>query len=474
MPRHSYERLSARDNLFLVAESRTNPMHMAALQILEAGALRTPEGGIDVARYAEALEASLQRIPRCRQKLKDPRFGGRPIWVDDADFDLDYHLRHVCLPRPGDKQQLRREASRIVELPLDRSRPLWEMWLIEGLGGGDRFAVLSKLHHCMLDGAAGAELAAILASPDPEASPPQREPYHPKPAPSSIELWRDAWTDRIAGPLRGLKRVDGPSGRARERIGALRELAAEALHRSSPTPLNGQHGPHRSVDWLSMPLAELRAVKRALLCSVNDLVLAIVAGAVRSYLIRRRIDPSHVDFRVSTPVNMRTEAERGQLGNFVSSWIVPLPVDEGDVAARLEAICKCTFHLKESRAALGIDTLLELSQWLPEPVVALGARAAAGPVNMIVTNVPGPQLPLYQLGSRLLSIHPLVPCLPRSGLGVAVFSYDGQLCWGLNADPELVPDPSLFGEMLADAFGELSALARVRERQRHGGDGRAA
>jgi hypothetical protein len=163
---------------------------------------------------------------------------------------------------------------------------------------------------------------------------------------------------------------------------------------------------------------------------------------------------------------MRGEAEHGQLGNFVSSWIVPLPVGECDVAARLEEICKSTSNLKQSRAALGIDTLLGLSQWLPETVVALGARAAAGPVNMIVTNVPGPQVPLYQVGSKLLGIYPLVPCLPRSGLGVAVFSYDGLLCWGLNADPELVPDPSVFGVMLEEAFGELSALARAKSRRR--------
>ncbi len=474
MPRQNYERLSARDNLFLVAEERTNPMHVAALQILEVGSLRTPEGGVDIARYAQAVDASLQRIPRCRQKLKDPRFGGRPVWIDDADFDLDYHLRHVCLPRPGNKEQLRREASRIVELLLDRNRPLWEMWLIEGLDGGERFAVLSKFHHCMLDGAAGAELATILASPDPEASLPRRKNHHPKPAPSSIELLRDVWSDRIAAPLRGVKRVGAMRSDARERISALRELAGDALHRSSATPLNGRQGPHRSVDWLSMPLEELRDVKRALCCSVNDLVLAIVAGAVRKYLIRRQIDPSQIDFRVSTPVNMRSEAERGQLGNFVSSWIVPLPVGERDVAARLEAICKCTFDLKESRAALGIDTLLGLSQLLPEPVVALGARAAAGPVNMIVTNVPGPQFPLYQLGSKLLGIHPLVPCLPRSGLGVAVFSYDGLLCWGLNADPELVPDPSLFGAMLEAAFGELSALASVRSSRQQVGPHRSA
>ena len=464
MSGRNYERLSARDNLFLVAEEPTNPMHVAALQILELDCLGTATGGLDIDRYTQWLESNLQRIPRFRQKLKEPPFGGRPVWIDDDHFNLDYHVRHVRLPRPGGKEQLRREASRIVELPLERSRPLWEMWLIEGLEGGEHFAVLSKFHHCMLDGSAGAELATVLASPDSEASSPRREHYQPKPAPSSFELLRDVWSDRIAAPLRGVKRGFALRGDALERFGALRELATDAMHRSSATPLNGQQSTHRNVDWLSMPLTKLREVKRALSCSLNDLVLAIVTGAMRRYLIARQIDPSQIDFRAATPVNMRTEAERGQLGNFVSSWIVPLPVGECDVAARLEEICKCTFNLKESRAALGIDTLLGISQWLPETVVALGARAAAGPVNMIVTNVPGPQVPLYQLGSKLLGIYPLVPCFPRSGLGVAVFSYDGQLCWGLNADPELVPDLSMFSAMLEDSLAELSVLANVQQR----------
>lgn len=458
----NYERLSARDNLFLVAEEPTNPMHVAALQILELEELGTATGGLDIDRYAQWLEINLQRIPRLRQKLKEPFFGGRPVWIDDAHFDLANHVRHVRLPRPGGREQLRREASRIVELPLDRSGPLWEMWLIEGLEDGEHFALLSKFHHCMLDGAAGADLATVFASPDSEARSPRRQPFHPKPAPSSFELFRDAWSDRMAAPLRAVKRGFALRGDALERFGALRELAADAMHRSSATPLNGQQSQHRNVDWLGMPLTDLREVKRALRCSLNDLVLAIVTGAVRRYLVAREIDPRQIDFRVVTPVNMRTEEERGQLGNFVSSWVVPLPVGECDLAARLEAICKSTFDLKESRAALGIDTLLGITQWLPEAVVALGARAAAGPVNMIVTNVPGPQVPLYQLGSKLLGIYPLVPCLPRSGLGVAVFSYDGQLCWGLNADPDLVPDLSAFSGMLRDSFDELSVLANVQ------------
>jgi len=465
MPAYAYDRLSARDNLFLVAETEATPMHIGAVQIGEANGLRTPAGGIDLPRLARALECALDSIPRYRQKLRFPRFGGRPVWVDDPHFDLDYHVRHVCLPRPGTPDQLKCEVSRILELPLDRSRSLWEIWVVEGVSAGEQFALVSKIHHCMLDGAAGADLASRLASPDPTAEIGTPEPYHPKPAPSSLELLRDEWMGRVKAPLRGAKRLATAAAReqlaheARRRATALGKLAVPALRPASETPLNGALSPRRRVDWLSIPLGEAREVKKVLSCTLNDLVLATVAGALRSYLIRHRIDPAGIDLRVAAPVNMRSELQNGKLGNFVSSWIVPLPVREPKAAARLEAICTATLGLKQRRAELGIDTLLSLSEWLPESIVALGVRAASGPANLIVTNVPGPQFPLYQLGSKLLGIYPLVPCLPGSGLGIALFSYDGKLCWGLAAEPKLVPDLPELTRMLDASYRELAALA---------------
>ncbi len=465
MPRYAYDRLSAQDNLFLVAESPTTPMHIGAVQIIESGGLRTEEGGIDVPRFGRGLAGVLHLIPRYRQKLCAPRFGARPVWVDDPHFDLAWHLRHSSLPRPGTLEQLKQLTARVMSRPLDRARPLWEIWIVEGVAGGEQFALISKIHHCMLDGSAGADLASILASPRPEAAIAEPTPYLPKPAPSGAEILRSEIADRLRAPLRGLRelrlRVRDPElpGALRERAAALREVLSHALHPASPTPINGELSPHRRIDWLTMPLDDVRDVKGALGCSVNDLVLATVAGAVRRYLIHRRVDPAGIDFRVSAPVNRRSEAQRGQLGNFVSSWVVPLPIGEPEAARRLAAVCETTQGLKQSRAALGVETLMHVAEWLPDPILKLAARASSGPVNMIVTNVPGPQFPLYQLGAKLLGIYPLVPCLPGSGLGVALFSYDAKLCWGFNADPGLVPDLPLFGRAIVDAFEELRGLA---------------
>jgi WS/DGAT/MGAT family acyltransferase len=468
MPRYAYDRLSAQDNLFLVAESATTPMHVGAVQIIESGPMCSSEGGIDVERFARGLAAQLHRIPRYRQVLCAPGFGARPVWVDDPHFDLAWHLRHSSLPRPGSLEQLKQLAARVMSRALDRARPLWEIWIVEGLAAGEQFALISKIHHCMLDGSAGADLASILMSPRPEVETADPLPYLPRTAPSKSELVRNEVADRARAVARGLvtlrrRERDSERGAAlRDRVAAIRELVAYSLRPASPTPLNGPLSPHRRVDWLTMPLDDVRDVKSALGCSVNDLVLATVAGAVRRYLIHRRVDPARIDFRVSAPVNRRPDSQRGQLGNFVSSWIVPLPIGEPDVARRVELLRETTQALKTSRAALGVDSLMSLAEWLPDPVVALAARASAGPVNMIVTNVPGPPFPLYQLGAKMLGTYPFVPCLPGGGLGVALFSYDGRLCWGLNGDPTLVPDLAQFSNAIVQSFEDLRALAASR------------
>jgi WS/DGAT/MGAT family acyltransferase len=459
------ERLSARDNLFLVAESDATPMHIAAVQIFEAGSLRRPDGGIDAARLAQALEGALHLIPRYRQRLHFPRFGGRPVWVDDARFDLDYHVRHVRLPGPGTLAQLKSEAARILELPLDRGRPLWELWVVEGLAGDEQVALLTKIHHCMLDGIGGAELAAVLASPDPDAEIGAAQPWRPRPAPSSLALLRDEWRARAQAALGGgasLARRGAVLRQAREvvrRVRAIRGLAVHALRPVSRTSLNGEGSPQRCVEWLSLPLGEVREARKLLGCTVNDLMLATLAGGLRNYLLRRGVDPARLALRVATPVNVRSELERGRPGNFVSSWIVPLPVGEPAAAGRLAAVCRTTADLKQGRAELAIDTLFGISELLPASALPLALRAAPRSANLLVTNVPGPQFPLYQLGARLLEMVPLAPCLPGSGLAVALFSYDGKLCWGFNADPRRVPDLAEFAGEIDAAYRDLAALA---------------
>jgi diacylglycerol O-acyltransferase len=468
--RYAYERLSAQDLSFLLAEEAHAPMHVGALAVLEAGPLRKQDGGIDIARYRQAVESVLHWIPRYRQKLAWVPLEQWPVWVDDRHFDLGYHIRHLSLPRPGSLEQLREMAGRILSRHLDRSRPLWEIWVIEGLQEGEQFALLNKIHHCMIDGAAGADLSQILLSPSAQAEPAEPVPYLPRPAPGPLELLRDSLREHGARPLRALlgaqrwlsEEPRDVAGELRRRAAALAELSRWTLARASDTPINGELSPHRRFDWLTMPLADARELGRVLECSVNDIVLATVAGALRRYLFRRRVDTAELDFRVAAPVSVRREEHRGRPGNHVSSWILRMPLAEADPLAQLATIREQTAQHKRSESALGIEMLMQAAEWLPAPVIARGVTLARGPANMIVTNIPGPQFPLYQVGARLLGLYPVVPLLPGSGLGIALFSYEGKLCWGFNADYELVMDLPAFVSDLTAAFEALRQATVAR------------
>jgi len=462
-----YERLSAQDNSFLVAESTNAPLHIAAVGIYQSDTATSAGGGVDIRRFKQFIASRLHEIPRYRQKLMWVPVENRPVWIDDPHFNLDYHIRHSALPRPGGVEELKKLTARITTRQLDRSRPLWEIWVIEGLHG-NRFAIVSKIHHCMVDGAAGADLAQILNSPSPKVEFAEPRPYFPRPAPSRSELLSDA-TRRIASlPLRMLRQLPAFENSPMELVDeletharAITDMLGTALRPSSDTPINGKLGPHRRVDWLTLPLEDVKAVRRTLQCTVNDVVLATVTGAVRHYLRRRGVDLEDLDFRVSAPVNMRDAGEHKQLGNRVSTWVVRLPVDEDDPRRWIEAVRKITEDLKRSKQALGADMMMRAAEYAPASLLALGARAASGPINMIVTNVPGPQFPLYTLGAKLLEMQPLVPLLDGTGLGVALFSYDGKLHVGLNAEYELVPDLSTFTALFAQSFMALTDAAGV-------------
>ena len=458
MASYKFERLSAQDNSFLFAETPNAPLHVAAVGIYDNGDLAQGTRGINFRKIKHALEAQLHRIPRYRQKLMWTPLENKAVWVDDPSFNMDYHLRHAALPHPGGLDQLKKLAARITTRQLDRTRPLWEMWVIEGLSG-NRFAMVSKIHHCMIDGASGADVAQILMSATPEHEIEEPKPFLPRPAPTPRELLVDAGLRQAALPFRlvqGLAALpDSPAELATqvsERVGALAGLAKWGLSSSSQTPINGDLGPHRRIDWLTLPLPEVKAVRKELGCTVNDVVLATVSGAVRQYFIQRGVDPDGLDFRISAPVSVRRDSEKGKLGNRVSTWIVQLPLDEADPAKCVAKIKAATAELKESRQAQAFDLLMGAAEYLPGSFVSLAARAAEGPINMIVTNVQGPPFPLYLLGAELLELHPLVPLMNGLGLGVALFSYDGKLHVGLNADYELIPDLSVFTVFLAQAF----------------------
>ncbi len=470
MPRYAYDRLTALDNSFLMLEKPTSYMHVASTQIHKTGPLRTEGGGVDAARFRKMIASVLHRIPRYRQKLAWIPFENHPVWVDDENFSLDYHLRHTALPRPGTEEQLKRLSARIMQQHLDRSRPLWEMWIVEGLEG-DRFALISKTHHCMIDGASGVDLMRVVMSPDPEDHISEEPTWVPRPAPSGLELMghealrRARLTfDLLRGAASAMRTAESVRFDVMTRIRALTEAMGGSLRLPSETPFNRVIGPHRRFDWMTMDLADIKKLRKTLGGSLNDIVLTIVTGAVRSFLRARHVNPDKLDFRVMAPVSVRSENERGALGNRVSAWIVPLPIGEADRRTQLERITERTTRLKESNSAVGAEVLTQAAEYTPSTLLALGARNMTRllPFNLVVTNVPGPQAPMYMLGAEMLECFPHVPLTDRLGLGIALMSYNGKLCWGFNADYDLVPDLREFVGAIEASFAELMVLAVSR------------
>jgi WS/DGAT/MGAT family acyltransferase len=468
MPRYSYERLSAQDNTFLLFETRNVHMHVASTLVFESGPLRTREGGVDIERIKRGFEAVLHQVPRYRQRLQFIPLEARAVWVDDPHFSLDFHIRHTALPKPGDESQLKKLSSRVMAQQLDRRRPLWETWMVEGLEGGDRFAMISKIHHCMIDGASGIDLAQIQFSASPDVPSPKPAPrFMPRPAPSATELARDElsrWLTLPLRALRGFREFSAVTENLRSELLVRARALVDALGMASgasETPLNGRLGPHRAFDWLHVPLAEMKAMRKALGCTINDVVLTVVTGAVREYLKRRGVHPEGIEFRVGAPVSMRGEEERGRLGNRVSSWVVSLPIAESDPLEQLAAIHAETQRLKESRQALGVEMMMQVAEYTPLNLLTLGARSVSGPINSIVTNVPGPQFPLYFHGAKLLSLYPQVPLLENLGIGIALASYNGTVHWGFNADPDIVPDLETFVALLRGAYDGVARAAGV-------------
>ena len=466
MARYTYDRLSAQDNSFLTMETPKHHMHVASTLIYEAGPLRTESGGIDFERIKSATEAILHRIPRYRQKLHFIPFEDHAVWVDDRHFSLDFHVRHAALPKPGSDDQLKKLASRIMAMPLDRGRPLWETWVVEGLEG-DRFAVITKIHHCMIDGSSGVDIAQILMSTTPDREIPEAPRFMPRPAPTNGELWRDEFWRRASLPVqavRDFRAFAAETDDIREELGSRLSILGGMLGMAAAgteTPLNGPNGPHRRFDWLNVSLDDMKAVRKGLDATINDVVLTVVTGAVREYLQLRGMNPRDIDFKVSTPVSVRTEEDKGELGNRVSSWILSLPLDEEDPRQQLARIHETTQDLKSSRQALGVEMMMQVAEWTPSILLSLGSQSISGPINTIVTNVPGPQFPLYMQGAELEAIYPQVPLLNSLGLGIALMSYNGRICWGFNTDPDIVPDVEEFSKLVAQSFARVAAIAGV-------------
>jgi WS/DGAT/MGAT family acyltransferase len=462
-----YERLTALDASFLEIEDENCPMHVGAVAIFDPGPLVRPEGGFDIERFTKFVESVL--APRYRQRLAWMPVTGDPVWVDDARFNLHYHVRHLCLPHPGDERLLKRLAGHVMSLPLDRSKPLWELWVVEGLAHG-RFAVITKTHHCMVDGVGTSDLMTASMQTRPDASVSEPKPWKPRPAPGALgmaagELRRRAGmglsalgaaADAVAHPLRAVSSV-------REGVAGLGEIVETGLHRVSATPFNIEIGPHRRFDWLRYDLDDVKEVKNRLGATVNDVVLANVAGALRSFLIQRGEDVSDLDFRAMVPVNIRSEDESGQLGNRVATVAAPLPLGEPDPRQRLAQVVEAMGEAKASRQVGGMEMMEEIGEWGLTRLFTQFARltAISRPFNVVVTNVPGPQIEAYLLGSPLREAYPLVPLFKNQALGIALFSYHGGLFWGLNADWDALPDLHVLVEALALDFQELEKAAQV-------------
>ncbi len=468
MPNYAYDRLGFLDHSFLRLESQTQPMHVAGVGIYEAGPLRKPDGGIDVERIRGYLESRLHYIPRYRQALAFTPLEGSPVWVDDQHFNIQYHVRHSALPRPGDERQLKRLSARIMSQQLDRSRPLWEMWVVEGLEGGDRFAIIAKVHHAMVDGVSSVDLLTVMLSPEPVESYEPAPRWIPRPAPTPLQLFSAEAQRRLKAPVEAVldlrhaaSRIEDPRSDLQAAFRATQSALSGMVRPVSTTPLNQRIGPHRRFDWAAMPLSEVKAVRHALGGSVNDVVLATVTGAVRRFFEGRGVNVDTMDFRVMAPVSTRAPGERGTLGNRVSAWMVELPLSERDPARVISRIRETTEKLKASKGAMGAEMLTKAVSWTPSTLLSLGARlmTRAFPFNLVVTNVPGPQVPIYLLGSRMLVNYGMVPLTDYLGLGVVLFSYDGKLAWGFNADWDLLPDLHDFVVATTDSFDELRRAA---------------
>lgn len=463
MPSYSYERLSAESASFLARESPRIHGHTTSVLVFEPGPLGKPDGGVDYCAIRDALEARLHQAPRFRQKLAWVPLENHPVWVDDRDFRLNYHLRHSSLPRPGSLEQLENTVARIKVQPLNRSRPLWECWILEGLAN-DRFALLLKTHLSMIDDAAGSDLLQAILSPRDDEPLPEPVPYVPRPRPSARELVVDEIIQQVRLPRQALDRfVHLASDFDRllyEVRGGTRSLAAFLGYSLRPpieTPFNGRIGPHRQSAFFDTSLEDARAIATKLGGTVHDVILATVAAGVREFLGSRLVSPAALDLRVATPVSLDTGDDHAPERSTVTEWVVDLPVWERSPRVRFEMIRDRTRTLQESDSALPARSIAGEKTWLSARLLCLGARALAShtPVNLTVTNVPGPQGPLYFQGARLLEAYGTVPLRDGHGLGIAVLSYDGKLYWGLNGDVDLLPDLHHLAHCIQKAFTEL-------------------
>ena len=440
-------------------------MHIGSVMVIEGP---SPPYRDVVAR----VHSKLPLVPRYRQIVRFVPFDlGRPVWVDDLHFNIDYHLRHTALPAPGGEGELRELVGRVMSQPLDRTRPLWEIWVVEGLED-KRWALLAKTHHAMVDGVAGTDLMAALLDLSPTVSAAEPDEWEPRSAPAGVSLAAEAFFDLLRSPYEQVRAVRArtrvPRQALRQAVEVTRGLSAMAgLVRPTPvSSLNGPIGPHRRYGWASTSVDDIKAVRKGLGGTFNDVVLAAITHGFRSLLLGRG-EPVDRVVRTLVPVSVRPRDTSGRavgdgtFENKVSAMFAELPVGIGDPVDRLHAITAQMEGLKESKQAVAGEALTSMGGFAPPMLLALGmrlaTRVAQRNVNTITTNVPGPQMPLYLAGCRMLKAYPYVPLAGQIRIGVAIFSYDGQVNFGITGDHDTTEDLDVMCTGIEKGMGLLLA-----------------
>jgi diacylglycerol O-acyltransferase len=466
------DRLSALDSAFLHLESNsTAHMHVASVMVFE-GKAPTPQELVD------HVLSRMHLVPRYRQRLAHVPLGqGRPVWTDDPHFNPHYHIRHTALPQPADDAALKRLAGRLFSQRLDRSKPLWEFWLVQSMAGG-RFALIAKTHHALVDGVSGVDVTTVLfdPAPKPAATPRPPAPWTAKPLPGPAKLLGEALLERTTMPAemtRGarvlLRAPRKALSQVRDGLASIGATTLAGISAPAPkSPFNVDIGPHRRYTFIDADLAQFKAIKDSLGGTLNDVVLASVSLALGRYLRNRGHDTEGLVLKAMVPVSVRANSQRGALGNRVAAMWAPLPVDVRKPAECLRQITKAMEDLKSSGQAVGAQVLTNLAGFAPPTILSQAARLQARQpfFNLVVTNVPGPQFPLYLLGRRLRELYPVVPLARRQALGIAVMSYDGHLGFGLLADYDAVPELEGLASDLRRAVASLARAGGVRARAR--------
>ncbi|HXP28509.1 MAG TPA: wax ester/triacylglycerol synthase family O-acyltransferase [Solirubrobacteraceae bacterium] len=461
------DRLTALDSTFLhLEDNSTAHMHVASVMVFD-GVAPTPQELVD------HVTNRLHLVPRYRQRLAFVPYGqGRPIWTDDPHFNPRYHIRHSALPKPADEDALKQLAGRLFSQRLDRSKPLWEIWLVERMAG-ERFALIAKTHHALVDGVSGVDITTVLfdtaKDPVPSSRPPM--PWTAKPLPGQAKLLGEALRERTTMPTeiaRGARRLlRAPRRAVTQVVDGLSSIGATTIAGvkapAPDSPFNVDIGPHRRYTFLDADLEQFKAIKDSLGGTLNDVVLASVSLALGRYLRRQGFDTEGLELKAMVPVSVRADSDRGALGNQVAAMWAPLPVGVENAAECLQLIARAMEDLKASGQAVGAQVLTNLAGFAPPTILSQAARLQARQrfFNLVVTNVPGPQFPLYVLGRRLHVLYPVVPLARRQALGIAVMSYDGHLGFGLLGDFDALPELESITVDLKRAIASLARAAGV-------------